>query len=120
MGSQQFVMQTLQPFMPPDFRETEKDLVELERYEERKAQAAVVKLQKEREAGGSFPDALDLTDSSMSVIQCRSSALDWESTALMGAHPGVMFGCHTSASLDALDFESCYGHDGEFNQFSAP
>lgn len=108
--AQEFVLDTLEPFMPPEFKEIEKDRVELEKYEEKKAKALEVKRQKQQETGiTSFPPALDLTDSSLTVVQARSSSMEWETKALMGAHPGVMFGCHCSASLDSFPFEGLYG-----------
>lgn len=109
-----FVLETLDPFMPPQFKEMENDRKELEKYEEKKAKALEIKKQKAQEAGKEmFPDAIDLTDSALSVIQAKSSSMEWETRALMGAHPGVMFGAHCAGTFEEFDFRGIYG-DPEF------
>lgn len=105
-----FVQQSLEPFLPPVFQEMEKDRQALEKYEETKELAMQLKRERQNASGGSaFPMAVDLTDSACSVIQSKSSSMEWETNALMGAHPGVMFGCHCTSTFDTFPFEGIYG-----------
>merc|ERR1712216_181392 len=95
--------------MPQELRDMEK---ERHKYEEKKAAALELRQRKEDGSAHSFPPAIDLTDSAMTVLQANSAHDDWENTAMMGAHPGMMFGCHCSAQLEMGDYDAVYGPVG--------
>lgn len=35
--------------------------------------------------------------------------MEWESSGVMGIHPGVAFGCHCSATIEAYGFAGSHG-----------
>merc|ERR1719424_33157 len=115
--AKKFVVDTIMPYMPEEFKEIENDRLELEKYEESKAKALVSKNERRKEYQSVFPPAVDITDSAIAIVQAKSAAAEWETNGVMGMHPGVGFGCHCAASLESLPLEATDGI--EFWQESA-
>jgi hypothetical protein len=111
--AQNFLIETLTPHMPEKFKEIERDRKAVEKYEEAKEKALARRREqlKVSESSSGFPASLDLTDSALSVIQNKSASLEWEQNALMGAHPGIMFGAHCAATLEQDPLSACWGSE---------
>lgn len=103
-AAKHFVRDSIEPFMPAELKDMER---QMEKAEARKA----LKREKMKDYGVTpyFPPALDLTDSALTVIQAKSSCLEWETVSLFGSHPGVMFGAHCAATVDTTPVEGFNG-----------
>lgn len=106
-ASKQFVQDSLQPFMPLEFKDLSGDI---ERYEEKKQLALAAAKEKGKD---SFAPAVDMTDSALSVLQSTSFSMDWETTAMMGMEPGMGFAAHCSSTLESGIYEGLYGDYGD-------
>lgn len=104
-----FIFQTLDPLGTPAFRDLKRNIEKQVEYEKTK-ETALRSQRESQDESLQFPAAVDLTDSSMTVIQARSNDQDWENHfGVMGAHPGVLFGMHTSSCMEAMGLRGVYG-----------
>lgn len=108
-AAKDFVRESLQPWMPEEMNAMDK---ERQKYEERKRQALALRRKTEFTENTFDYNAMDPSDCAMTVVQANPAHSDWENSAIFGAQPGCLFGCHCSAQFEIGPYEAQYGDVG--------
>lgn len=113
-----FIVEAIQPILPQGLKDLAKETL---------ANMKTVKkggpVQKDV-AEKVYPDAVDMSfilDASCTISQARSTDESWATTyGVMGAHPGVYFGCHCAATYEYGGLEFGMGENPLPNEVTCP
>lgn len=102
-----FALDAMDSSIPEPLHEVAKDLRGEWDYEDAKAEATA--LSKQVQDLADFPLGIDMQDIACSVVRASSTNDDWDTSCMMGAHPGIYYGAHTAATHEAWPTYSMWG-----------
>lgn len=97
-GMGRLIFDSLEQTMPETLQEVSKDVKSHWDYEEAQLRAMFHKTDREL---SDMPEGINMRDVNCSVIRASSTDDDWETTAIFGGQPGVLYGAHCAATYEA-------------------